>query len=258
MSGSIPIFLREHQELLHSLELPVLRIEATPIMDGLTGDSLPLMESKFGGLPYFPDHVAWPTDIQGDFMLPVAQINFSQAPALPGFPTSGLLQLFLSPTSWYDNVAKVIYHPADDLNYLPRTDFSFLEASVFAESPIQAVHRLSFRQDVDPGSSSDFRFGQQFGPLADLEFPDQLSDEEAEEFDEYFDGSGHKIGGYGAFTQDDPRDYGEASGKSVQLLQIDTDEFITWGDMGIGHLLIDPEDLRTGHLERAVFYWDCH
>jgi uncharacterized protein YwqG len=258
MTTPLPSFLRAYEPLLQALALPVLRIEAEPIMEALTEDPIPLLESKIGGVPYFPDDQHWPTDTHGDYMLPIAQINFSRVPVLQGFPTAGILQLFLSPTSWYDNDAKVVFHPQETLNQLPLADFGFLEESIFAESPVQSVHRLSFRHDLDRGSSSDYRLEQFFQNQLPPNFTDQLTPEESEQLDDYFDGSGHKIGGYGAFTQDDPRAYPEASDKSVQLLQLDTDDYITWGDMGIGHLLINPDDLRTGHLEKAVFYWDCH
>ena len=51
----------------------------------------------------------------------------------------------------------------------------------------------------------------------------------------YFDASGHKIGSYAEFTQTDPRDYDCEKRADVQLLQIDPDEQIMFGDAGLGH-----------------------
>ena len=50
--------------------------------------------SKLCGTPYLPEHSPYPS-FDGDPLLFIAQFNFAELPPLPGFPTAGLLQLFL-------------------------------------------------------------------------------------------------------------------------------------------------------------------
>ena len=70
------------------------------------------------------------------------------------------------------------------------------------------------------------------------------------------DGSGHKLGGYPYFTQEDPR---SAEGMEL-LLQLDSDDSVNmmWGDVGVGNFFIAPEDLKRGDFSRVAYSWDCH
>lgn len=53
-----------------------------------------IRSSYLGGHPYWPDGSQWPNS-GGEPMSFVCQINFGEVPALPGFPTEGLLQWFV-------------------------------------------------------------------------------------------------------------------------------------------------------------------
>ena len=69
---------------------------------------------------------------------------------------------------------------------------------------------------------------------------------------------GHRIGGYPEFTQEDPRAPVPAFREYVQLMQLDSDDKHTmWGDAGIGHLFIQPDDLRRRDFSRVMYSWDC-
>ena len=63
-------------------------------------------------------------------------------------------------------------------------------------------------------------------------FP-EISDEEYDDLDIYdnYSGEGNKMLGYPFFTQEDPR--GKDSPYDILLLQIDTSEFVIWGDGGV-------------------------
>jgi len=58
-----------------------------------------VFSSKFGGVPYFPKNMKYPTVEEGEFEgLPIrflAQLNFAEIPQLQGFPASGILQFFV-------------------------------------------------------------------------------------------------------------------------------------------------------------------
>ncbi|WP_083325969.1 DUF1963 domain-containing protein [Hymenobacter coccineus] len=43
----------------------------------------------------------------------------------------------------------------------------------------------------------------------------------------------------------------------MQLLQLDSDEQIRFGDSSLAHLFISPDALRERRFDQAYFYWDC-
>lgn len=53
-------------------------------------------DSRFGGSVLWPDQAALPSDESGQTMTLVLQINLEQFESLEGFPTRGLLQLFIA------------------------------------------------------------------------------------------------------------------------------------------------------------------
>ncbi len=52
--------------------------------------------SRIGGLPYLPAGMPWPV-VDGRSAVFVCQVNFTEVPSLPGFPSEGLLQWFVDP-----------------------------------------------------------------------------------------------------------------------------------------------------------------
>ena len=77
---------------------------------------------------------------------------------------------------------------------------------------------------------------------------------------DYIENAPIMLGGYGDFTQTDPRVY-EAEKKRLTecLVKIDEngDEEFCIGDAGIISVLISEEDLRNKNFENAVLDWDC-
>lgn len=136
-----------------------------------------------------------------------------------------------------------------------RDDFSFLTEDLYEDAPIYKEHRLIFKNDTEFGSNEDHRFSMLFDGEEFWEFRDTLSKKEQEEIDKIIDGSGHRIGGYAYFTQNDPRDHSKKD--DLLLLQLDTDHEIMFGDSGVAHLFINPRDLADQKFDRAWFYWDC-
>lgn len=68
---------------------PVCRI-------GMSRQPFAITDSHLGGVPYVPHQEKIPTDLGGSQLWLCAQINFAQMPAMEGFPSQGILQLFLS------------------------------------------------------------------------------------------------------------------------------------------------------------------
>jgi uncharacterized protein YwqG len=81
-----------------------------------------------------------------------------------------------------------------------------------------------------------------------------LNDDEADEFYDYADNCGSKVGGYAFFTQSDSRDVTQ---DWVLLLQLDSDAHIMWGDCGVANWFIRREDLIARQFNRILFTWDC-
>ena len=42
------------------------------------------------------------------------------------------------------------------------------------------------------------------------------------------------------------------------LLQLDSDDQMMWGDVGVGGFFIAPEDLAKADFSRVMYTWDCH
>lgn len=251
----IPDFLEKFRPQIEQYKLDTVRIFATPLKDG---QSLGITQSKFLGHPYIPKSTAYPTCSDGTPMILLAQINFSEIPELKNYPTSGILQLFIHPTGWYnmhENDYKILFHENDNEACL--TNFSSLSDKLYEESPVYCEHSLTFKKEIEYGGREDFRFQMNFGGLDYFDYQETLPKEQQEQMDKLFYIIGHKIGGYAYFTQSDPRDYDKELKDDVLLLQIDTDEKIMFGDSGVANIFIDINELKNRNFDKAYFNWDC-
>lgn len=252
----IPKFLKKFESDLKSYQREFVRIVAKPRNERGIEDSLKLTASKFLGKPFFPKDKTYPKDDQGNPMILLAQLNFEEIPKLDYFPKDGILQLFLSPIDWYTDDTAIVYHTKEALKKNPIQDFSFLTKEDYEEMPVDRSHQLFFEIGIDYGGSEDSQFDYLFGNDDYWDFVESLTEEQEDEFSNYFDASGHKIGGYAEFTQADPRDY-EGQKDDIQILQIDVDDHIMFGDSGLGHIFMDKESLIRKDFSQAYFYWDC-
>lgn len=114
---NLPKFLTQFEDTLKPYQRSCVKIVAHPIDDAqMHEDPLSISASKFLGSPYSPVDEEYPSDANGDPLILIAQINFAEVPELSGFPRSGLLQLFFSPTKWYDDDGYLIkYIPEEEL-----------------------------------------------------------------------------------------------------------------------------------------------
>ncbi|RFP66412.1 DUF1963 domain-containing protein [Hymenobacter lapidiphilus] len=249
----LPEFLGSFRSQLEQYRLDYLKILAEPHRDA---PALPLTQSKFLGTPFLPISVPYPLDELGKPMILLAQINFAETPALEPYPTHGLLQLFVSATNWYSmDDHCILYHPS--LETEPQTDFSFLTPDLYEDSPIYVEHTLTFSRETEYGGTQDCRFDMTFEGLEYYEYQKTLPKAQQKQLDAYCYNTGHKIGGYALFNQQDPRDCSVATNTHVLLLQIDIDEEIMFGDSGVAHVFISPEALKSRDFEQAYFQWDC-
>ena len=252
-NGMIPAFLDEFKTEIENYKLETIRIIATPLREG---EILSIKQSKFLGKPFLPIGHVYPKSKKGTPMIMLAQINFSETPPLENYPSQGILQLFVSPTDWYDMADYcILFH--ENINQDLQTDFSFLTGNLYEESPINCEHKLAFSKETEYGDNEDFRFKLNFNGKSYYDFQETLAELQQEEMDKLFSAIGHKIGGYAYFTQSDPRDYDTSKKNDLLLFQIDTDNEIMFGDTGVANVFLNVDDLKSKKFEKAYFNWDC-
>ncbi|MFT3827440.1 MAG: DUF1963 domain-containing protein [Chitinophagaceae bacterium] len=260
----LPRVLEAYREDIIKARLPFAKIQAVP------GDTLSIMQSSFGYYPAIPKDFIYPLDSEGNYLFPLAQIRFSEVPALPGYPSSGFLQFYISGIQ--DNYGlnikdrrsqkdfRIHFFEEEELTD-PVTDFSFLQLDDRARYnvPIDVPHALSFSLQHEYMGRMDLRFAKEwaFYSAFSQQHPEIRLQLESE-LREMFKASGHKIGGYATFRQWDPRDEKDDTNDYVLLLQIDTDDRIMWGDSGIGSFFIHPADLQKKDFSRVLYHWDSH
>ena len=246
----LPDFLEPFEAEIEKAKMQCVKISTTVCrLEHLTP-----AQSSFMGKPWLPADAVYPKDKKGQPMLLLAQINFADVPKLPDFPEKGILQFFISPTEWTEMKDYQILFWADpSVKTALMTDFSFITDELLENSPISKPHELCFDLIESYGSAQDVRT-QAILPMIGSE---DLTDEQDNVLHEIFNGTGHKLGGYAYFTQDDPR-YKEPLKDDVLLLQIDSDKFITFGDSGVAHFFIPKQALMDKDFSKAWFNWDCY
>jgi uncharacterized protein YwqG len=250
-------------------------IEATvkPFVEIKTNveNDLQLWQSKFGGLPYFPKELQYPTDSKRQAMFLLAQINFGEIPKLPSFPEKGILQFYISGGS--DIYGACFESPAqqDDFRilYFPEvienrtllvTEFDFLSKPNML--PIEKQSSLTFSLKHAPVPTADYQFEPKILNLSPGSKHKVYNDYQQvyEEYEKLFASEGHKLGGYPYFTQSDPREFDTYSGENyILLFQMDTDSKagIMWGDSGVANFFISEKDLMNRDFSSVLYNWDC-
>jgi uncharacterized protein YwqG len=214
--------------------------------------------SKLGGAAYWPKSQLAPVDKKGKALAFLAQIRLDQIPALPDFPSQGLLQFFIQANNsqpdfkivhWLKLESEFDVIAPSESNALPHTPTQFF--------------RMQFELCEESLSISDFRFDRLYGASNYLYAPEAFAHENGISEDsmtnllyEQFASSEHKLGGYPFFTQEDPR---TEDGMEL-LFQLNSDDAaqMMWGDLGVANFFIAPSDLRRGDFSRVLFNWDCH
>ncbi len=236
---------------------PAIGIKATPVKDYRHSKNIQLYQSKFGGVPYLPKNIEYPSTKEGKPLYLLAQINFVDAPFLEPFPRDGLLQIYIEDNELYgmgyggeESSYKILYIPHPE-NYDDYQDLSFLKTP--EGFPIEYPHILNFYNTQKPVSALNPNFSEIFEKYI------KEDDEEPDFCDLYSllidDFNSHQIGGYPSFVQDGP--YLENEGNYEVLLQIDSDNHINFGDAGIATFLILKEDLKKLDFSKVIYYWDC-
>ncbi|HYH02628.1 MAG TPA: DUF1963 domain-containing protein [Bacillota bacterium] len=239
--------IKKHQLLYISLLINETETEAiTPL------------NSFIGGTPLVPKGFVFPTETDPKLHF-FAQLNMSNFPKLPGFPEEGLLLFFLKSTAkaWRDSFVIYIANPPKQTSeYEPVKEFVSATKARYLITSADKV-RESYPYPTD------YKYYAIFKELAKDLSPKvlELVQEIVSEMEFQRQNQGNRLGGYAFFTQEDPR-YNQKYHDYIQLLQVDEllsdEDLMFWGDSGLGHFFIRPDDLKKLDFSKVLFYWDCY
>lgn len=239
-----------------------------------------IFDSKFSGLPYWDDTKAYPKDQQGNPMLLLAQFNFDKDKVTEPLPTKGMLQFFIANDEdfglWKDEFA-VVYHETIDTTIteqkLAEMGITFC-ADDLEMFPVCEPCGVRITPQTVSMNMSDTRFSSIFQKAVKAVLPEQsipcspedLFEEDFDYFyDNLFDTTGHWLLGYPFFTQFDPRGDNDDVEHIEEpdifydtlLFQMDSDDNIIWGDVGVANFFINKKDLENKNFDDILYSWDC-
>ena len=251
---------------------------------------IPMTSSNVAGWFYLPKTANIPTTDRGEQLMYLAQINCEELPENSIYPSKGIMQFWIfggdynlgndytKPTS--DSKKRVIYYPEIDKHfseeelremYEPQKDKK--EDELITPINDGAPFAISFEKTSQWIMPNDFRFEEIFTEKLNEHIDEQqaegdesydIDDEEVDEIIEELDISNHtQIGGYGHFTQEDPRMYEDFEDYTELLFQLDSefgtdDYYILWGDCGVGNFFATKEQLRNLDFAESLYSWDCY
>lgn len=240
-----------------------------------------LWNSKLGGLPYLPIGTAYPTTPSGDPLKLLAQLNFSEFPPLEGFPTDGILQIYILPDEVYGvnfnaptdpTHFRILYHDSiihDPSKLQVPPPIEVCDSALDEDFPFKGSFALEGYLSYNMLTPSDFRFNAIFLETAatlspeyatSTNYTDLLDDDQNEMVYTYCEGEGHHIGAYPYFTQYDPRE-DHFEDYTTLLFQLDScgegEDEIIWGDCGVANFFIKPMALLQHDFSDVLYTWDC-
>lgn len=125
--------------------------------------------SKVCGTPYLPEHAPYPY-YDGRPMFFIAQFNFSELEQLPGFPTTGLLQLFVPDIDFWGHSWMAPDQPVSCQEPIPFARyFEDLSAPHVGEMPEEEIldsGEHPAREPLDPFTIDGVRFDQEVNATA--------------------------------------------------------------------------------------------
>lgn len=258
----LPKAFAAYWEQIKKTGLEYIEIKASPAND------IKATESSFGAIPFIPSGFNYPVDKDGKQMTPLAQLNFSEIPHLKNYPEKGLLQFYISDNDCYGLDFNNQYNP-DSFRIIyienpeqlqEEKDIDFVKQLLQSENtPVFKPHRLSFSKKTDYVGLNDYRSNLHGFSVNDWvsQYSGNINSKLEDLSYELFATNGHRIGGYAYFTQTDPREYMKMARDTVLLFQMDSDNEIMWGDVGVGNFFIKPQDLAAKDFSKVLYNWDC-
>ena len=254
------------EELYTENPLPTIRIKPSE-----AAEPLPVTVSKFGGVPYLPAGVEAPTDSDGVPMGMVAQINCTELPENPIYPPTGMVQFWVSTNVCWgidkEENHRVIYYPQlGEAN--PDAVATWEDHERDFWWPIKSECALEFttpgREIFAPNDSINHPLLEKWNQA----YPEQAITS-LDDFDVYvegiedFTGSGNysRLGGLPDFIQGDPRreepENSDIRRRTVNLLTINSNIGVLWGDCGTANWVIAPDRLAARDFSQVFYEWSC-
>lgn len=281
MTEKIKKFIEEFKKLENRETIKINLISET---------KTPLTSSNVAGWFYLPKTSTIPTTSKGEQLMYLAQINCEELPENSIYPSKGIMQFWIfggdynlgndytKPTS--DSKKRVIYYPEIEEHftevelsemYKPEEDKK--EGELITPINDGAPFAMSFEKTSQWPLPNDFRFEEIFNEKLNEHIEETKAEEGFESYDigeeesydiiEDLDIPNHtQIGGYGHFTQEDPRMYDDFEDYTELLFQPDSefgtdDYYILWGDCGVGNFFAKKEQLRNLDFAECLYSWDC-
>ena len=281
MTEKIKKFIEEFKKLENRETIKINLISET---------KTPLTSSNVAGWFYLPKTSTIPTTSKGEQLMYLAQINCEELPENSIYPSKGIMQFWIfggdynlgndytKPTS--DSKKRVIYYPEVEEHfteaelaemYKPEEDKK--EGELITPINDGAPFAMSFEKTSQWPLPNDFRFEEIFNEKLNEHIEETKAEEGFESYDigeeesydiiEDLDIPNHtQIGGYGHFTQEDPRMYDDFEDYTELLFQLDSefgtdDYYILWGDCGVGNFFAKKEQLRNLDFAECLYSWDC-
>lgn len=281
MTEKIKKFIEEFKKLENRETIKINLISET---------KTPLTSSNVAGWFYLPKTSTIPTTSKGEQLMYLAQINCEELPENSIYPSKGIMQFWIfggdynlgndytKPTS--DSKKRVIYYPEIEEHftevelsemYKPEEDKK--EGELITPINDGAPFAMSFEKTSQWPMPNDFRFEEIFNEKLNEHIEETKAEEGFESYDigeeesydiiEDLDIPNHtQIGGYGHFTQEDPRMYDDFEDYTELLFQLDSefgtdDYYILWGDCGVGNFFAKKEQLRNLDFAECLYSWDC-
>ena len=232
-------------------------------------------DTKIGGIPYWPKNKLneWP-QYAGRNMYCLAQLNMDKLPHIDNYPSTGLLQFFVvDDESWDDEKrCKVVYWKTyKDEASVDVPDDVFQRAAIKGEwPPIEEVYYPTAKLEDDypnvEGCGGIDVFNEITAAVAkklnkDWKTTKDIGDESIKRciidtvWDVFLSSWGCRLAGYPSYTQSEP---GYVDKDTINLLQLDSEAGMMWGDSGIAHFFIQKDYLKSLNFkDKVIFTWDC-
>lgn len=253
-----------------------------------------IFSSKIGGMPYWDFAKDYPTDVWGNKMTLLCQLNFEENEFSDELlPQTGIMQFFIAEKNdvfginfedyTTQNNWRIIYHETIDKSVTPRQIEKLgitrppnpeLYYQYFCSSPIIKPCKLKFCQTVSYMHEDDPKFnkvlsavvkelsGEDFeGTLDDLLGKNSVYSAQIRLL---IENTENHLLGYPWFIQNDPREdmpEQEAEYFDTVLLHLDSaaadGHIMCWGDGGTCNFLINSQALKNRDFSKVLYYWDC-
>ena len=281
MTEKIKKFIEEFKKLENRETIKINLISET---------KTPLTSSNVAGWFYLPKTSTIPTTSKGEQLMYLAQINCEELPENSIYPSKGIMQFWIfggdynlgndytKPTS--DSKKRVIYYPEveehfteEELAEMYKPEEDKREGELITPINDGAPFAMSFEKTSQWPLPNDFRFEEIFNEKLNEHIEEtkaeegfesyEIGEEESYDIIEELDIPNHtQIGGYGHFTQEDPRMYDDFEDYTELLFQLDSefgtdDYYILWGDCGVGNFFAKKEQLRNLDFAECLYSWDC-